>query len=231
MADEKTEKIPIDAKLLTDAVIELNISRRSVGLYPREHPIVRESIERAFVFLTKLFEIRSTITLGITKDLLMIDEYILDKKNPVFREFAFNQYKKGIIAITFSSGLEIEELIGFHELLVTGDEVIGQTVLKVAEEKKLRHIKLVPIDLSKLKFTEGGEKQQGSEIDFWGNYITALLDGKLADSDAEGIALNIPPEEIALFLNERSNEIQPDNETYDRVITTYLKKKHHTGLK
>src|ERR1700690_999877 len=238
MADEKTEKIPIDAKLLTDAVIELNISRRSVGLYPREHPIVRESIERAFVFLTKLFEIRSTITLGITKDLLMIDEYILDKKNPVFKEFAFSQYRKGIIAITFSSGLEIEELIGFHELLVTGSEVIGQTVLKVAEEKKLKHIKLVPIDLSKLKFTEGGEKQEESDVDFWGNYITALISGKLADSDAEGIALNIPPEEMALFLNKRldethtdSDESHTDNDTYDKVITTYLKKKEHTGVK
>jgi hypothetical protein len=230
MADEKIEKLPIDAKLLTDAVIELNISRRSVGLYPREHPIVKESIERAFAFLTKLFEIRSSITLAITKDFLMIDDYILDKKNPVFREFAFSQYKKGIIAITFSSGLEIDELIGFHELLVTGDEVVGQAVLKVAEEKKLKHIKLVPIDLSRLKFSEGGEKQDGSEIDFWGNYIKALLEGTLVDSDAEGIVLNIPPEEMASFLNERSDETRPDNDTYDRVITTYLKKKEHTGV-
>jgi hypothetical protein len=48
--EEKQKKIPVDTKLLSDAVIELNISRRSVGLYPREHPIVKESIERAFEF-------------------------------------------------------------------------------------------------------------------------------------------------------------------------------------
>ncbi|MHB8881250.1 MAG: HEAT repeat domain-containing protein [Thermodesulfovibrionales bacterium] len=230
MADDKTEKIPIDAKLLTDAVIELNISRRSVGMYPRDHPIVRESIQKAFGILNRLFEIRNSITLGIAKDVLIIDDYILDTRNPVFREFARSQYRKGIIAITFSSGLEIDELISLHELLVTGDEVIGQALLTMAGEKKLRHIKLVPIDLSKLKYTEGGERQEGSDIDFWGNYITALLEGKLADSDAEGIALNLPPEELALYLNEHAEDGLQEA-TYDRVITTYMRKKEHTGVK
>jgi len=230
MAEEQIEKIPIDAKLLTDAVIELNISRRSVGLYPPEHPIIRQSIQRAFGFLNRLFEIRSSITLGISKDFLIIDDFILDTKNPVFREFAFSQYKKGIIAITFSSGLEIEELVGFHELLVTGDEVIGPAVLSVADEKKLRHIKLVPIDLSKLKFKEGGESQEEGSIDFWGNYITALLEGKLAGSDAEGVALHIPPAEVAWYLNDKPPE-ELGEATYDRVITTYLKRKDHVGVK
>ena len=40
------EQLPLDAKLLSEAVIELNTSRRSVGLYPLEHPITRQAIER-----------------------------------------------------------------------------------------------------------------------------------------------------------------------------------------
>src|SRR5512143_3005166 len=83
--EKKKEKLPIDAKLLTDAVIELNISRRSVGLYPQEHPITKESLEKAFNFLQKLFEIRNSITIGIAKDTLVVDEYTLERKNPVFR--------------------------------------------------------------------------------------------------------------------------------------------------
>jgi len=231
MTDEKTEKLPIDAKLLTDAVIELNISRRSVGLYPRDHPIVRESIQRAFGFMQRLFEIRNTITLGIAKDVLMIDDYLLDRKNPVFREFALSLYRKGIVAITVTMGLEIEELFGFHELLITGDEVIGQAVLKAAEERKLKHIKVVPIDISRLKFIEGGERQEEIDLDIWGNYIKALLVGNLADSDAEGIALHIPPEEIAAYLNEQPSEDLSRDVTYDKVITTYLKRKEYRGVK
>ncbi|MDA8084803.1 MAG: HEAT repeat domain-containing protein [Nitrospiraceae bacterium] len=231
MAEEKTEKLPIDAKLLTDAVIELNISRRSVGLYPREHPIVRESIGRAHDFMIRLFEIRDSITLGIARDVLMIDHYILDRKNPVFREFAHSLYRKGIIAVTFSAGLGIEELTGFHEMLLAGDEVIGDAVLKLAEEKGLRHIRPVPMELSKLKFTENGERRDGSDLDIWGNYITALLEGRLAEADAEGIALHLPPEELALYLNERGADAASGRETYDRVITTYLKRQDYHGVK
>lgn len=83
----KGDRIPLDAKLLGEAVIELNISRRSVSLYPKEHPITREALNRAYQFLQKLFELRPEITLGIAKDSLIVDEYTLDRKNPVFKEF------------------------------------------------------------------------------------------------------------------------------------------------
>jgi hypothetical protein len=231
MTDERPENLPIDAKLLTDAVIELNISRRSVGLYPRDHPIVGDSIQRAFEFMQRLFGIRNAITLGVAKDMLMIDDYLLDRKNPVFREFALSLYKKGVVAITFTSGLEIGELINFHELLITGDEVVGQEVLKAAEERNLRHVRFVPIDISRLKFTEDGERQGEINLDVWGNYITALLEGNLADPDAEGIALSIPPDELAAFLNQQTEESLSDGVTYDKVITTYLKRKEYEGVK
>lgn len=230
MTDEKTEKLPIDAKLLTDVVIELNISRRSVSLYPREHPITRESLERAYDFLIKLFAIRNSVTLGVARDVLMIDDFVLDKRNPVFREFALSIHKMGMAAVTFTSGLTIDELAGLHELLVSGDAVIGQERLKVAEEKGLRHIRLIPIDMSKLGFAEGGEHLGGSGIDLWGNYITGLIEGRLTGEDAEGVVLNIAPEDVAEFLNSGEASKQNDS-TYDRVITTYMKRKGHTGIK
>ena len=40
------EKIPLDARLLSDAIIELNISRRNVSIYPRGHPSVEKSMKK-----------------------------------------------------------------------------------------------------------------------------------------------------------------------------------------
>ena len=85
---EEHEKIPLDARLLSDAIIELNISRRNISIYPKDHPSVEKSLSRAYEFLQKLFELRPEITLAIAKDTLIIDDYYLDKKNPVYREFA-----------------------------------------------------------------------------------------------------------------------------------------------
>jgi len=56
--NDKKENLPLDTRLLSDAIIELNISRHNVSIYPRNHPIVEKSLNRAFDFLQKLFELR-----------------------------------------------------------------------------------------------------------------------------------------------------------------------------
>lgn len=229
MEEKKREKLPIDAKLLSDAVIELNISRRSVGLYPREHPIARESIEKAFEFLRKLFDLRTSITIGIAKDTLVIDEYTLDRKNPVFKEFALSVHSKGIAAITFYSGLEREELFGLHELITAKNIPTGKALAELAQKNGLKHIVLTPLDISKFGFMEDALRQDGAETKIWEDYIYGLLEGRLADSDAEGVLLNVAPEDIADLVNDQMSEDTPEV-TYDRVITTYLRKKEDSGI-
>jgi len=228
--EEKQKKIPVDTKLLTDAVIELNISRRSVGLYPREHPIVKESIERAFGLLRKLFELREDITLGIAKDTLIIDDNILDRRNPVFKEFALALYGKGIAAVSFRSGLVLDELITLHEIIVSKEAASVKEVMEMAGKHRLVHVVLTPLDISKLGFAEGRLREGGGDKELWENYISALIEGTLADDDAEGVIFNIPPEEIAALINERVPAGARD-ETYDRVITSYLKRKESSGIK
>jgi hypothetical protein len=49
----EVERIPIDARLLSDAIIELNISRRNVAIYPQDHPSADRSLSRAFDFMQR----------------------------------------------------------------------------------------------------------------------------------------------------------------------------------
>ena len=225
---DKKEKLPLDAKLLSDAVIELNISRRSVGLYPSEHPITKKSIENAYSLLKKLFEIRSSITLGVAKDVLMVDEYTLDRQNPVFIEFAIALHSKGIAAVTFHSGLEENEVLTLHELISDKDLPIGQALIELDKSKKLRHVRLEPLEVSKLKFVEGVQKgERGPEQALWEDYVYGVVEGTLAEGDAEGIVFKVPPEDVASILNSRPSGTK---EGYDRVITTYLSKKGRKGL-
>jgi len=227
--EKKQKKLPIDARLLSEAVIELNISRRSIGLYPPDHPIAKESINRAFDLLKNLFEIRSSITLGIAKNTLVIDEYTLDKKNPVFSEFALSLHDKGLAAITFYNGLEVEELVSLHELITMREGPIGKALLENAEKRGIRHIQIGLIDFSKFDFMQGAFKPGALESKLWEDYVYGLLKGKLAENEAEGIILTIPPEQIAVFINSHISEDTPD-ETYDRVISTYLRRKGHLRL-
>jgi len=223
MQEEKQEKLPLDAKLLSDAVIELNISRRSVGLYPPEHPIVRASIERAFNHLQKLFEIRGSITLGIAKDALVVDEYILDRKNPVFKEFAESLHAKGIAAVTFYAGLSQAELKRLHELITAQDMPVGKELVERAATD-LSLIQLSPIDFTNFTFIEGAQRTGTQSEDIWEDYIYGLLEGKLADGDDHAGILSLSPEKVANVVNAAMTK-ESVTESYDRVITAYIRKK------
>ncbi len=228
MPEEKQEKLPLDAKLLSDAVIELNISRRSVGLYPPEHPIVRTSIDRAFEHLQKLFEIRAEITLGIAKDALIVDEFTLDRRNPVFREFARTLHTKGIAAITFSLGLDQKGLTRLHELISAQDTPINKELVELAE-REISHIRLSPIDFGNFCFVEGSQRSGTTCGDVWEDYVYGLLEGKLGEGDGIQGILSIPPETVADMVNA-ALPAAASNESYDRVITAYIKKKSESKI-
>ena len=227
---EKKKKLPLDAKLLSDAVIELNISRRSVGLYPKEHPITRQSIESAYALLGKLFELRSSITLGVAKNVLVVDEYSLDRNNPVFIEFAAALHAKGLSAITFYSGLEEKELLSLHKLITDKDLPSGQALTELKECRDLRHIRVIPLDVSKLRFVEDVLKHdKDSQHSVLEDYIYGIMEGTLADADEGGVLLSMPPEDVASIISSRPPDTS--EEGYDRFITTYLSKKGRKGLK
>ncbi len=63
---EKKEKLSLDARLLSDAVIELNIARRNVSVYPKGHYLVEKSLNRTFDFFKSLFDLRSEITIALS---------------------------------------------------------------------------------------------------------------------------------------------------------------------
>jgi HEAT repeat protein len=223
------EKLPLDARLLSEAVIELNISRRNVALYPPEHAIIRDSMERAFGLLQRLFEIRESITLGVAKDALVIDEYTLDRKNAVFRELATSLHSKGIAAVTFSAGLTREELLGFHEIMAMSESPAGGTVADCASEKGISHIRLDLIDFSGFKFVEGALRPGVKGDAIWEDYVYGLMEGRLAAGDAEAVVLGAPSDRVADLVNSSVSETTGDD-VYDRVIAAYLGRKGKTRL-
>jgi len=218
---KEEEKLPIDARLLSEAVIELNISRRSVGLYPPGHSFITSAIDRAYDLLQKLFELRRGITLGVAKDHLVIDEYSLDPNNPVYIEVAESFHDKGIAGITFSSGLTRAELTALHELLIMKDAPTGKEFTDLARERGLAHIHLSPIDYDSFRFVEGTRAEGKTAGDIWEDYVYGLMSGKLTSDDVSGAFLKASPEELASILNEAMPK-HHGAESYDKVITSYL---------
>jgi hypothetical protein len=231
------QEVPLDMRLLTEAVIELNISRKNVGIYPPGHIQIAKSIERAYQLLQKMFEIRNEMTLGVAKDTLLIGKDYLDQKNPVYRDFALSMSQQGIASITFISGLEKDELVRFHGIITTRQDDIRTSggIDKVIAQAAIPHIRIQSIDYGSFHVTEeqeifkvsakaGGSEQ--SESNVWQDFVTHLAAGTLA-GPGQGVSVKdaeqIDPAELARLLNERKLDATAAVESYDQVISTYVR--------
>ncbi|GAB4537026.1 MAG: HEAT repeat domain-containing protein [Thermodesulfovibrionia bacterium] len=185
--------------------------------------MVTRSLNRAFDFLEKLFELRDEVTLAIAKDTIIIDELALDKKNPVYRDFALHLHGMNIAYVTFLNGLTIDELYSFHRFLL--EDIEGITldgIRKRFDEYNLTHIRLGFIDYGAFSLKEAGEDEEGSKKRFWEWYVHGLLTGRLETNSQHEELHEIPPDILAGILNKVStDEIRED--AYDRVIADYLR--------
>ncbi len=217
------EKIPLDAKLLSYAIIELNIARHKVAIYPREHPSVEASLNNALNFLKQLFDIRSQITLAVAKDTIIVDKYHLDKKNPVFRDFALNLSQMNVAYITLITGITRDELYRFHTFITEKkDDLTIDYLKKVFQKYKVPHIDIGFVDYQKFATGDIKPDQQLQKVPIWERYIYGLLEGTLQDAAVSDEVSKIPPEILASLLNKVSDQSFKE-ESYEKVITTYMR--------
>lgn len=221
---QSPENLPLDTRLLGNAVIEMNISRRTVSLYPGNHSLVEEALQRAFRILGELFELRAEITLAVAKDTLVVDKYRLDTKNPVFRDFALSLSAMGIATLTFIKGLKVEELFSFQRFLTGGaEDLSADTLPERLKDYNLVHILVKPVDYQEFGFVKDSVDEDGPDEHLLERYIKGILDGTLLPADVAEVVDGLPPEVLARLLSG----VDPgkiEEKTYETVITGYLRR-------
>lgn len=234
---EARKELPLDTRMLSDAVIELNISRKNVGIYPPGHVQIAKSIDRAFNVMLRLFAVREEMTLGVAKDTLFVGRDYLDRSNPVYRDFALSLSGQGIAAVTFGKGLDRPELERFLRILTTKPEDLAKMsgIAKVVANAGMPNIRVIAVDYGSLHVTEEQElshaharpeEEQGPGM--WGDFVSHLASGTIAVSGRDaGVSLKdaeqIDPAELARLLNERKLDPGTAIQSYDRVISSHLR--------
>lgn len=218
------EGLPLDAKLLSEAIIELNISRHNVSIYPKSHPIVQQSLDHAFEFMEKLLALRDQITLAVARDILIVDDFSLDKNHPVFKDFASSLNKMQIASITFMSGLTRDELYAFHTFLLSDVKYESPDDMHARLHScRLSHIRAEFIDYAAFTMAGTDDVTEKSKVSLWEKYVFGLLEGRLQVEDVSDTVHTVPYEELAGLINGMTAEkIRADS--YDKIITSYLKK-------
>ncbi len=184
--------------------------------------------------LGRLLEFREKITLGIARDVIVVGKYHLDKKNPVYRDYAKSLFQLGIVTLTIDRCLSDEEFLRFNAILGLNRERLKNEggLPAVIQSSGFAHLEIQPIDYGLFQVSEAAPKSADTpegktqkEDTLWEEFIQGLLEGTVADGDIfEILSGGIDPAALARILNEKSGgEGDKAELQYDEVIVSYIR--------
>ena len=233
-SDPSQPETAFDSKLLSDFIYELNIVRRCGLSYPPGHPRVKASAKKVMNLLERLLEFREKITLGIARDVIVVEKYHLDKKNPVYRDYAKSLFQMGIATLTIDRNLAEEEFLKFNAILgLTRERLKDQGGLpSILQDSGFNHLEVQLIDYGLFQVSEALQKpadvpegKSEKEGSLWEDFIQGLLEGTVADEDIFAILnAGVDPAALARFLNQKSSSADdPAELQYEQVIVSYIR--------
>jgi hypothetical protein len=232
--DQKMSAL-LDTKQIAETVVELNITRKNVQIYPQGHEQVQQSIEKTYQTLLKTLKIHTKLTLGIAKNSLMIGDSLLDPDNAVFKEFATALSLHGIASLTFEKGVGKDALLDFLSAISKRPIEVSAAggIEKVLLMASLPKISIRTIDYSQFNLTEeeqtvrGATKRKSEDDDIiWQDFISHFLSGTLSQS-GDDVSVDdidpLSPKQFADALNSGQIGNVTALDTYDRIVSKHLR--------
>ena len=194
--DPETER-----QLAAAFVAELIICRRVIQSYPESHPSITAKLGKVINRLAPLVAGGGTLTLGITRDGLILNKEFLESANAKFGEYANILASFGIIAISFTEALQPEELRAFNRIVNTPRNEIWEAggIVPALSDAGIHAIKVQAIDPSVFILTdEIGPKSADEPVDPWETFVHRLLEGHFSMSREKlALLLVAQPSELA----------------------------------
>ncbi|MRR34799.1 HEAT repeat domain-containing protein, partial [bacterium] len=223
----------IDIEMVSRLVIKMNILRRHVTAYPAGHPVTLGAAEKVAHLLDRLLAEAESLTLGIARDTVLFGGHPLDRRNPVYRDFARVLSDRGIVALTCHRRLDADELIRFGAILSRSREEIASDggIGEVSRAEGLSRLEVQGVNYDLFRVTEEdrltGLPEGGSgSASLWEQFVRGVLDGTI-DPFGDGTVKRPPldPRLLAQVLNGHAlgDQDRPD-ETYDAVITAFMRR-------
>jgi len=205
---------------LGDFLIELSIALHKHAMYPPEHPSLGPAAAAVARRAGQLLEDRSTLSLGVARNQLVIEGVATDPKHPVLAELAGRLHRHHLGAITFRRGVETAEVADVLKTLAVEAERSGQP-LGLGPRERLSvwaHLRLHPLTFERLELVEESDapSERGARAaQLWVGLARAALATQADDAQPT-------PTEPAVIARAIDEHPRTDAAAYDQVIVGYL---------
>src|SRR5205807_482387 len=205
---------------LADFLIELSIALHKHAMYPEGHPSLAPAAAGVTRRAERLLQDRSTLSLGVARQQLVIEGVATDPKHPVLAELAGRLHRHHLGAMTFRRGVEAVEVAAVLKALAVDAERRGQP-LGLGPPEGLRawaHVQLHPLTYERLELVDDGAaaSERGARAaQLWVGLARAALTAHAGDDGPT-------PTEPAVIARAIDDHPRTDAAAYDQVIVGYL---------
>lgn len=215
----------LNSELVTSALNDLNIARKSILLYPLEHDQVKQSISRASDKLKSIFAISPEFKIGVAADRLLLPGIKMDSANSCYKELANAFSQNGIAVLTFSKDLNADELQIFLSIMAQNQETIQTQggILNSLRKRGVHHLHITLVDYEKFKVTDENEinrdragDNDSSHGEIWHDFVVQILDGSALPTQ------NRIPQHVAELLNNQPENIKNILSKFEKIVDSYI---------
>src|SRR5689334_10980852 len=205
---------------LADFLIELSIALHKHTMYPEGHPSLAPAAAGVTRRVESLLETRSSVSLGVARNQMVIEGVATDPKHPVLAELAARLHRHHLGAVTFRRGVEVPEIAAVLKTLAVDAERSGEP-LGLGPPERLRasaHVQLHPLTYERLELVDDGStaSEGGARAaQLW----VGLARAALATAPEDPQPTSTEPAVIAKAIDERAKS---GTAAYDQVIVGYL---------
>jgi hypothetical protein len=220
---------------LGEFLIELSIALHKHAMYPSGHPSLGPAVARLVRRGEALLQDRPSLSLGVARNQLVIEGVATDPRHPVLAELAGRLHRHHLGAVTFSRGIEPEEIADvLRTLAVEADRAVQP--LGMGDPTQLsawKHVRLHPMTYERLELLDAAhpdasrtaaDTRSADEVatsrdarvrgaQLWIGLARAALAGQIGEDEA-------PPTRPAVIAKAIDEHV--GGEAYDQVIVGYL---------
>ncbi len=196
------DKLPKEKSELFDRLIRsLSLTLTVSALYPANHPAFISAMDSLKEVLDKWLQAEPKVELGISPDNILLNGAFVAEENDLYKGVADHLHKKGIIALLFTRGISMPELVKFLDILKESKNETAGIAKKIGMQP---HLVVKEVDYSSV-LTSGKTSSVLREQAMWqslSGLVKDLKKGELPESKIEFMTEFLKdPKKAAAVLN------------------------------
>ena len=203
---------------LADFLVEFSIVLHKRSMYPPGHPHLADSADRFVRRMTLLLETHESVSLGVARHRLVIDNVTTDANNALLRDLAHRLHRHRIASVHLTRGATLGEIEDLLNALSSdpqrGDGPVGKRLDRLGS---WNHIRLRPVGYDRFELRDHGDDDGAASDEVTPRDSWVELAQLALATESTGDGVDADPMVVAQAIGRKSGEV-----AYDRVVLGYL---------